>query len=115
MIARPKFSRNEWKTAEIGAFEVGNFALFCCSVVGRGDGPRGLEDVVAREGRRAEVEPRVGPQRLVGVLLLDDAEVRALEGQPAWRGAGAVSFLSVCGGRGRDAQSTRGPQLNMLA
>ena len=30
MIARPKISRNEWKTAEIGAFEVGNFALFCC-------------------------------------------------------------------------------------
>ena len=30
MIARPKISRNEWKPAEIGAFEVGNFALFCC-------------------------------------------------------------------------------------
>ena len=30
MIARPKTSRNEWKTAEIGAFEVGNFALLCC-------------------------------------------------------------------------------------
>ena len=30
MIARPKNSRNEWKTAEIGAFEVGNFALFSC-------------------------------------------------------------------------------------
>ncbi|KAK7241329.1 hypothetical protein SO694_0005020 [Aureococcus anophagefferens] len=28
MIARPKISRNEWKTTEIGAFEVGNFALF---------------------------------------------------------------------------------------
>ena len=26
MIARPKISRNEWKTTEIGAFEVGNFA-----------------------------------------------------------------------------------------
>ncbi len=26
MIARPKISRNEWKTAERGAFEVGNFA-----------------------------------------------------------------------------------------
>ena len=32
MIARPKISRNEWKTAEIGAFEVGNFALLCCPV-----------------------------------------------------------------------------------
>merc|ERR1712091_831378 len=33
MIARPKISRNEWKTAEKGAFEVGNFALFCCPAV----------------------------------------------------------------------------------
>ena len=30
MIARPKISRNEWKPAEIGAFEVGNFALLSC-------------------------------------------------------------------------------------
>ncbi|KAK7250161.1 hypothetical protein SO694_0000651 [Aureococcus anophagefferens] len=30
MIARPKISRNKWKLAEIGAFEVGNFALLCC-------------------------------------------------------------------------------------
>ena len=30
MIARPKISRNEWKSTEIGAFEVGNFALFSC-------------------------------------------------------------------------------------
>ena len=30
MIARPKISRNEWKTAEKGAFEVGNFALLSC-------------------------------------------------------------------------------------
>ena len=30
MIARPKNSRNEWKTAEIGASKVGNFALFSC-------------------------------------------------------------------------------------
>ncbi|KAK7248552.1 hypothetical protein SO694_0016101 [Aureococcus anophagefferens] len=28
MIARPKISRNEWKTAEIGALEVGKFAPF---------------------------------------------------------------------------------------
>ena len=28
MIARPKISRNEWKSAEISAFEVGNFAPF---------------------------------------------------------------------------------------
>ena len=30
MIARPKVSQNEWKTAEIGAFEVGDFALLSC-------------------------------------------------------------------------------------
>ena len=30
MIARPKISRNEWKTAERGAFEVGHVALLCC-------------------------------------------------------------------------------------
>ena len=30
MIARPRISQNERKTAEKGAFEVGNFALFCC-------------------------------------------------------------------------------------
>jgi hypothetical protein len=29
MIARPKNSRNERKTTEIGAFEVGHVALFC--------------------------------------------------------------------------------------
>jgi len=36
MIARPKISRNEWKTAERGAFEVGNVALLSCP----GSGPR---------------------------------------------------------------------------
>ena len=30
MIARPKISRNEWKPAERGAFEVANFALLSC-------------------------------------------------------------------------------------
>ena len=30
MIARPKISRNERKTTEIGAFEVGNFAPLSC-------------------------------------------------------------------------------------
>jgi hypothetical protein len=30
MIARPKISRNEWKMAERGTFEVGNFALLSC-------------------------------------------------------------------------------------
>jgi hypothetical protein len=30
MIARPKVSQNEWKAAEIGAFEVGNVAPLSC-------------------------------------------------------------------------------------
>jgi hypothetical protein len=30
MIARPKISRNEWKSAEKGAFEMENFAPFSC-------------------------------------------------------------------------------------
>ena len=30
MIARPKISRDEWKTTEIGGSEVGNFALLSC-------------------------------------------------------------------------------------
>ena len=30
MIARPKISRNEWKSAEKGAFEIENFAPFSC-------------------------------------------------------------------------------------
>jgi hypothetical protein len=34
MIARPKISRNEWKPAEIGAFEVGNFAPLSCPGTG---------------------------------------------------------------------------------
>ena len=40
MIARSKISRNEWKAAERGAFEVGNFAPFCCPGLGApcGDG-----------------------------------------------------------------------------
>ena len=30
MMARPRISRNEWKAAELGAFEVGNVALLSC-------------------------------------------------------------------------------------
>ena len=30
MITRPRISQNEWKTTEIGASKVGNFALFSC-------------------------------------------------------------------------------------
>ena len=43
MIARPKISRHEWKTTEIGAFEVGNFAPFSCP--GNKDAARGLRTI----------------------------------------------------------------------
>jgi hypothetical protein len=49
MIARPKISRNEWKTAESGAFEVGNFAPFSCP--GFDDAKGGVAGFVA--GARA--------------------------------------------------------------
>ncbi len=57
MIARPKISRNEWKTAEIGAFEVGNFALFCCPVRER-----------VRVHERVRLVPRPQPQHRRHVL-----------------------------------------------
>ena len=52
MIARPKISRNEWKTTEIGAFEVGNFALFSCPGAERRERARyeALLDGAARGG-----------------------------------------------------------------
>ena len=74
MIARPKISRNEWNTAEIGAFEVGHVALFrrpVARVLERGraareyvhgpdgrvrDGRRGLGE----EGRRAALVDALG-------------------------------------------------------
>jgi cardiolipin-specific phospholipase len=54
MIARPKISRNERKTAEIGAFEVGNFAPFCCPGFGAGKGVffRNLETLAVDARRR---------------------------------------------------------------
>ena len=48
MIARPKISRNERKTTEIGAFEVGNFAPFSCP----GGAP--LRDLTAARKREGE-------------------------------------------------------------
>ena len=40
MIARPKISRNEWNTAELGAFEVGHVALLSCPGPRRRRSPR---------------------------------------------------------------------------
>ena len=57
MIARPKISRNEWKPAEIGAFEVWNFALLCCpdDDVDEDDGVE--QDEGHEEERRRHREP----------------------------------------------------------
>ena len=69
MIARPKISRNEWKTAEIGASEVGNVALLSCPgddvrLVARAD----LGPVVGRVAGAVE-----GRRRRVGRAHEDDA------------------------------------------
>ena len=77
MIARPKISRNEWKTAEIGAFEVGNFALFCCPVA---DGQ--MLDLPEAEGHDVAVGRRGGPsarEHLRRHVDADDAAGRAHE------------------------------------
>ena len=57
MIARPKISRNEWKTAEIGAFEVGKFALFSCAAY---DVRAGLVHVFTPRDPKGEVRLGVG-------------------------------------------------------
>ena len=54
MIARPKISRNERKTTEIGAFEVGNFAPFSCP------GPHGDECRFAHPADRGGPRPAGG-------------------------------------------------------
>ena len=51
MIARPKISQNEWKPAEIGAFEVGNFALLSCP---------------ARDHRRGDDRQQTGEEQREG-------------------------------------------------
>ena len=56
MIARPKISRNERKTTEIGAFEVGNFALFSAP---RATGARGS----TRAGPGGRGAPRARAER----------------------------------------------------
>ena len=90
MIARPKISRNEWKMAEIGAFEVGNFALFCCPVERVLDA--GPEHARAHAHARAEVRlarlrlPRHGAAAapedgLEGLAVRDAGPVRVQNGE----------------------------------
>ena len=77
MIARPKVSRNEWTTAERGAFEVGHVALFSRPV---GDARRGLRDVARgapRDFRGDGRERGAGDARVVGAALRDLAAQRA--------------------------------------
>ena len=86
MIARPKISRNEWKMAEIGAFEVGNFALFCCPG-GRGRAPRGRHAEAAEEAHEREGADVVGGHA---------ARVAVLHG-PVWNSNLQPDFnVSVC-------------------
>ena len=106
MIARPKISRNEWKSTEIGAFEVGNFAPFPAQVelgalhhpVPRrpspapGSGARRAAGGAALAGAGAEAA-RLGVPRAARAERAASAEPR----RPA-RGRGA---------RGRGAQGRR--------
>ena len=64
MIARPKISRNERKTTEIGAFEVGNFAPFSCP------GPPGAF-FAARDLQRPGAKHRDAIAAVVAVLVLN--------------------------------------------
>ena len=90
MIARPKISRNEWKTAEIGAFEVGNVALFSCPALDL----RGRVVAVVGDVRGDAPERGLGPVvvvvRVRGVLVSERAQVRDLRAnQPVSRDVGA--------------------------
>ena len=71
MIARPKISRNEWKTIEIEAFEVGNFALFSCP---------GRETAKLQRELGADLDVDVAFQWLK-FFLEDDGELASIEAQ----------------------------------
>ena len=83
MITRPKISRNEWKTTEIGAFQVGNFAPFSCTVA---DGLAvALDDAVAVQ-QAVEVVLELGVGRVEGPLRVPrpregDLDLLAAPGQ----------------------------------
>jgi len=67
MIARPKISRNEWKPAERGAFEVGNFALLSCPGIYRRNY---VDEAAAADGDDAgDVSVATGLLALVAVVL----------------------------------------------
>ena len=66
MIARPKISRNEWQTTEIGAFEVGIVAPFSCPA---------RRDERQEDGHREDEE---GPRR---VGLAEPGGVAGEEGE----------------------------------
>ena len=71
MIARPKISGNELKTIEIGAFEVGNFALFSCP---------GRETAKLQRELGADLDVDVAFQWLK-FFLEDDGELASIEAQ----------------------------------
>ena len=84
MIARPKISRNEWKTVEIGAFEVGNVAPFSCSALRRRRVERGeaLDVVDGRDGLRLLARALEGREAAVDVVPLG---LRAVAPAHGWR------------------------------
>ena len=82
MIARPKISRNEWKSAEIGAFEVGNFPALGLAEAH----PRAVAgDVEAEDGEVRRDQQAVELARVEAVELRDPRAPRAVApvGEPA--------------------------------
>ena len=84
MIARPKISRNERETTERGAFEVGNFAPFCCP------GARNDAEVTAPEKTATDaitaaarsVALTIGAKCMVVFTSLGTTVRRAAKGRP---------------------------------
>jgi hypothetical protein len=77
MIARPNISRNEWKTAETGAFEVGHVALSCRPGADRAA-------VAVREGHEIRRAVAVAAKGRVGALGhgAEGAPVLAVDERP---------------------------------
>ena len=97
MIARPKISRNEWKAAEIGAFEVGNVALFCCpeaDVVER-DAEHPPRDHAEEHGEHDDVGRRVAVAQALEGERAAGAAVVAMAPTPATSLATMSGFVHI--------------------
>jgi hypothetical protein len=112
MIVRPKISRNERKTTEIGAFEVGNFAPFCCpgAVVGASEGSGWFAEA---EPSPSEIDSHATSHvsvRAPPPLPDDDASARtsAVSRESSFRGSFRGSFRASSRGSLYRGGSSRG-------